>query len=384
MRILALNSSPRMQHSSTYHILKPLVEGMEKAGAVAEIIHIHQLRLKACLGCYNCWIRTPGACAQKDGMESLLQKYIQADLLIFGTPLYFSLMSGEMKIFIDRLLPLSEPSLVTRKSDPSMTGHPRRFGDHNQKVLLVSPCGFPEYQNFDALVYSFKFLASQNNWTYLGEILRTGAEPLAQAEFQPFFSGYYATLRQAGEQLIREGYLSDQLQQELRKDLFPVDKEQFKSMANQYWQNKMAAAWPAAEKPTERETKSMTNENQTENQPGSLRSQMAKMPANFQPAVAGDFQGDIQFDFSGAEPGQYYLHIENGVCAFLDGRAPAPRLTMHTASETWRAIGRGELAGQEAFMTGKLKADGDFGLLMKWKDFFTVNSNDPTKEPARN
>jgi multimeric flavodoxin WrbA len=371
MKVLALNGSPRVENSSTYHILKPLLEGMEKAGATTEVIHIHQLHLKQCLGCYSCWTRTPGVCVHKDGMADAIQKYIQADFLIFGTPLYFSLMSGEMKTFIDRLLILSEPSLVTRTNDPSTTAHPKRFGVKNQKVLLVSPCGFPEYQNFDALVYSFKFLASKNNWTYLGEILRSGAEPLAQAGLQPFFTGYYTLLKQAGEQLVREGYISDQLQQELRKDLFPVDKEKFYAMAETYWKSKMSASESNQNQSTYKETISMNNESNLQKHANTLRDQMAKMPANFLPEAAGDFHGDIQFDFSGPDAGQYYLRIENGGCVLLDGLSAAPRLTMHISSEDWKAIGRGELGGPEAFMSGKLKADGDFGLMMKWRDFFT-------------
>jgi putative sterol carrier protein len=103
-----------------------------------------------------------------------------------------------------------------------------------------------------------------------------------------------------------------------------------------------------------------------------LYERMAKLPARFSPAAAGDFQGDIQFDFSGAEAGQYYLHIENGGCSFVDGLSSAPKVTMHLSSEDWQAMGRGELSGPEAFMSGKLKADGDFGLLMRWQSFFAT------------
>ncbi|MFW9835764.1 MAG: flavodoxin family protein, partial [Candidatus Thorarchaeota archaeon] len=60
MKVLALNGSPRMKTSSTYHMLKPLLEGMEGAGAETELIHIRELDLEFCIGCYTCWVRTPG------------------------------------------------------------------------------------------------------------------------------------------------------------------------------------------------------------------------------------------------------------------------------------------------------------------------------------
>jgi len=46
MKVLALNGSPRMKASSTYHMLKPLLEGMEEAGAETELIHIRELNLE--------------------------------------------------------------------------------------------------------------------------------------------------------------------------------------------------------------------------------------------------------------------------------------------------------------------------------------------------
>jgi putative sterol carrier protein len=373
MNVLALNGSPRLARSSTYHMLKPLLEGMQAAGATTQVLHVHALHLKPCLGCFKCWTDTPGVCAQKDGMAEALEKYAWADLLIFGTPLYFSLMTGQLKTFIDRLLPLSEPSLVARSNAPGLTGHPSRLGAKTWKALLVSPCGFPETENFDALIYTFKFLAPLNNWTYLGEILRPGAEPLAQPELQPFFARYYTLLRQAGEQLIREDRISEALQAELRQDLFPVGREQFAAMANSFWQMKASAPGSAkAQTEAPDSGAAAANGGSSGLEGATLREQMARMPARFRPEAAAGFQGDIQFDFGGAEAGQYYLHFDAGGCSFQDGSSAAPVLTMHISSEDWRAMGRGDLAAPEAFMSGKLKADGDFGLMMKWRSFFAA------------
>jgi len=66
MKVLALNGSPRMKASSTYHMLKPLLEGMEEAGAETKLVHIRKLNLEVCIGCYTCWVRTPGKCIHKD------------------------------------------------------------------------------------------------------------------------------------------------------------------------------------------------------------------------------------------------------------------------------------------------------------------------------
>ena len=50
----------------------------------------------------------------------------------------------------------------------------------------------------------------------------------------------------------------------------------------------------------------------------------------------------------------------------------APKLTIDTPSEVWMAISKGELDGQQAFMQGKYRVEGDFSLLMKLNDLFRV------------
>ena len=73
MKALAINGSPRMKASSTWHMLKPLLAGMEAAGATTEVIHVRKLDLKPCIGCFTCWVRTPGKCIHDDAMGDTLK-----------------------------------------------------------------------------------------------------------------------------------------------------------------------------------------------------------------------------------------------------------------------------------------------------------------------
>ena len=238
MKVLTLNGSPRTKSSSTYHILKPLLEGMEKAGAETELIHIRDLKLKPCLGCFTCWVRTPGVCVHQDSMPAVLEKFNQADIVVFGTPLYHFSMTSFMKDFIDRTLPRLEPWLIPHPHIAGITGHPERV-HKPEKMLLVSPCGFPEFEHFDSLVATFKHLARMEHWEYLGEILRPTAEPLSSPQLRELFTDYYEAVSAAGEQLIREGKISEELQARLREDLFPGDKQEFYEMASDHWISQM-------------------------------------------------------------------------------------------------------------------------------------------------
>ncbi len=102
----------------------------------------------------------------------------------------------------------------------------------------------------------------------------------------------------------------------------------------------------------------------------SFRDLIAGMTSAFDFSVAGNLVATIQFHATGEEPGNYYLHIENGKCTFNEGVAKSPTVTIHTPSEVWIAINKGEMDGAQAFMQGKFRVEGDFGLLMKMRELF--------------
>ncbi|MDP8262521.1 MAG: flavodoxin family protein [Candidatus Ancaeobacter aquaticus] len=234
MRVLALCGSPRGEHSSTYHMLNPLLAGMEDAGAKTELVLLSKLKMNHCTGCYTCWTKTPGSCIHNDGVDEVLSKFVAVDLIIFGTPLYHFTMSGLLKDFIDRTLPLYEPWLVEDKNRPGLSGHPPRFS-LPESAMLLCPCGFPEMGHFDPFVKWFEEYVRIFGWKYLGAILRPGAEILSKDNFQHYLKGYYDDLRQAGQEIVQLGGVTEELGKRLTADLFPGGAETFRKTANDYW-----------------------------------------------------------------------------------------------------------------------------------------------------
>ncbi|MDH4266390.1 MAG: SCP2 sterol-binding domain-containing protein, partial [Deltaproteobacteria bacterium] len=94
------------------------------------------------------------------------------------------------------------------------------------------------------------------------------------------------------------------------------------------------------------------------------------MAVTLKPEMAGDLKATIQFDVSGRQAGQWYYEIADGYCAFREGQLDHPTLTIHTPSEVWLAISRGELDGAKAFMEKRYSAEGDLSLLMRLKSLF--------------
>lgn len=198
MKILAINGSPRGKNSNTDKLLIPFLKGAQAGNADVEEIYLSQKNISGCHGCFACWVKTPGKCILKDDMPELLDKVNNADVMIFATPLYDFSMSGQMKIFIDRLLPIIEPFFSKRngKMAPSI----RR--SRSWKTILISNEGFLEKEHFDILVSHMNKMAS-----FWGEcdglcemILRTQGECMKQPKYKDKMKEITKALEKAGKE----------------------------------------------------------------------------------------------------------------------------------------------------------------------------------------
>lgn len=236
VRVLAVNGSPRGKGSCTHKMLEPLLEGMQDEGAETELINLVDYKIGHCIGCFACWLKTPGHCVLRDDMAALLERLITFDFLILGTPLYLFTVSGLMKNFMDRLVPLAEPFFIESQKVKGLTSHPTRH-EKPKKLLIVSPCGLPEVEHFKGLIETFNCFARTSSMEYLGEILRPAGELLRQNSLivKMFLLSYFRLLRKAGRELIKNGVLSDKLKADLLKDLIPGGKKAYTKAANNYF-----------------------------------------------------------------------------------------------------------------------------------------------------
>lgn len=105
MNILAFNGSPR-KNGNTAKLLKSAIDGAASAGASTELIHLYNLNYKGCSSCFACKLKggkSYGRCAIKDELAPIFEKVESADALIFGSPVYFGVLSGTIHSFLERL-----------------------------------------------------------------------------------------------------------------------------------------------------------------------------------------------------------------------------------------------------------------------------------------
>lgn len=101
-KVLVLSASPRLGGNSDT-LCDQFIQGAEAAGNSAEKIYVHNQTIGYCMACYAC--KKTKACVQKDDMSAILDKMVDADVIVLATPVYFYTMDGQLKTLIDRTLP---------------------------------------------------------------------------------------------------------------------------------------------------------------------------------------------------------------------------------------------------------------------------------------
>ncbi|MBN2518674.1 MAG: flavodoxin family protein [Candidatus Altiarchaeota archaeon] len=103
MKILALVGSPR-KGGNTDLLVDEMLKGCKKKGHTTEKICLYDYNILPCTDCRAC---NSGSykCILKDDMQRLYPQLESADVIVFGTPMYWYGPTGKMKLAMDRLLP---------------------------------------------------------------------------------------------------------------------------------------------------------------------------------------------------------------------------------------------------------------------------------------
>lgn len=368
MKVLVVNGSPRGAAGNTEVMIQKFLEGAREAGVTTDVVYLKDKKIAHCTGCFACWTKTPGVCVHKDDMPELLLKIRDADVVACATPLYVYTVTGLMKDFMDRLLPLAQPFFEIKNG---VCMHPGRYEDSRfRKAVLISNCGFPEQSHFSGLKETFRTWFRGSSRELAGMICCAGGGMLSEPDMRDGLAWYLDAVRQAGREVVEQGSIAVETQLVLDKPLME-DQVLYANTVNAIWRS--MGLTPIGETAPEAAPDAVP-ESATQLAPPTtletVQDLIAGMAFTFNPKAAGDMHAVLQFVVTDEEPGKYFLEIADGRCIAYAGEHPAPTATITTPSEVWMAIAGGKLNGATAFMTGQYKVAGDLTILMRMNELF--------------
>ena len=102
MKVVAFNGSGR-KDGNTALLIRRVLQVLEAEGIETELIQLAGEQIRGCNACRTCYSTKNNRCViEDDNVNAYIQKMIEADGIIFGSPVYFSMMAPELKALLDR------------------------------------------------------------------------------------------------------------------------------------------------------------------------------------------------------------------------------------------------------------------------------------------
>lgn len=355
MKVLLINGSPRGNRSNSLKLAHSFIEGIKETGEVfIDELNVSKMKIESCRGCFSCWKATPGECIIKDDMPTVIEKEVEADIIIWSFPLYYFSVPGILKDLIDRQLPMYLPFMSENEDGIGSGGHESRYNLKGRRHVLISTCGFYSSEgNYDSVTRMFDHFLGEGNFEQIfcgqGELFNT-------KELSDRTDEYLDFVRKAGSEYVSGGITED-TRSHLNTLLYP--KDVFERMAD--------ASWGIDKTTGEKEPKDLI-----------LTRQMAALYNK--DAYDGE---DRVLEMNYTDTGNVYQILlgKDGSEVYTDSSLTATT-RIDTTLEVWNAISRGDMSASEALGHGKYKVIGDFSLMLNWNKFFgrgSVEKKDTTE-----
>ena len=152
-KILLLDGAPA-GHECLGLPLDTLREVLQETDAVVTTFALRDIRMAHCIGCFGCWVETPGTCVMADAGHEIYSAMQHNDITILFTPVTFGGYSSELKKAIDRRLPLTAPFFCKEQGE---TRHPPRYA-HRSRLIGIGWQSRPDAEEAGI----FKMLVGRN------------------------------------------------------------------------------------------------------------------------------------------------------------------------------------------------------------------------------
>ena len=152
MKICVLNGNPEPGELDEY--LSRLSVVATARGHSVKVLQLRDMDIKYCVGCFGCWIKTPGECIAKDDSAEVCRHFVHSDLLVCASPVKMGQVPAVLKKAIDKLLPLVLPYFKVVEGE---IHHPQRYEQTRDFAVLLQKDGADE-EDFAIIERSFRRL----------------------------------------------------------------------------------------------------------------------------------------------------------------------------------------------------------------------------------
>ena len=115
MKILVLNGSPRI-NGNTSKLVAGFVEGAKEKGHDIKVIQVGNKNIRGCMSCEYCHTKGNGKCAIQDDMQGIYPDIMEADMIVYASPVYYFSFTGQLQSAITRIYSINKPAKAKKSA----------------------------------------------------------------------------------------------------------------------------------------------------------------------------------------------------------------------------------------------------------------------------
>jgi len=175
LKVIGISASPRLNGNSDL-LLRQALAGAKSAGAQIEYLRLSDFKIEPCAECNACY--KTGKCKVQDDYQLLSEKMLDADRLIFATPIFFMTVCAQAKILIDRCQCLWARKHVLKKPLSNTAGRDRR-------TMVIAVGGSKSKKMFDCIRLTMKYYFDVLDMNYAANLFVNRMENPGQIKNHP-------------------------------------------------------------------------------------------------------------------------------------------------------------------------------------------------------
>lgn len=109
MKVTILNGNPNADNVTFDKYLENLSDLLQSSQHTVTILKLREMDVRYCIGCFGCWVKTPGECIVADSSRDICRAYMNSDLVLFASPIIMGFTSALLKKAHEKLIPLNHP-----------------------------------------------------------------------------------------------------------------------------------------------------------------------------------------------------------------------------------------------------------------------------------
>jgi putative NADPH-quinone reductase len=361
MKVLLLRANPR-KTGYTQRLIDLFLQGLRETAAEVIDVDLTERKILQCLGCYHCWVITPGQCVHGDDMSALLEQFLEARVIVCATPLYYYSMSSTLKTFFERTFPLTREGLTrSGRGVRNNTRYPERW--QGKRLISMVTGALRDPASFRPANETFQWIADGLDLEVAGQIARPESYLLDYRLSKPkTLKRIEAAFIQAGREAGTTGRLAPETVASAELPL-AADLEHFQTYSNYYWAQAMQMG-----------EEGQVPANVQHRVSRDVRILIREMVRSLDPRAAARTKAVLQFDF----PDQrlhFRVTIDRGQAHLEELETPQPDLRVRCNAAVWSNLFTRQIDLRQALADREVVLEGDKSLFARLDRLFPPPSS---------